>query len=176
MREMPPAVTDGQRDDGLAAVGERRAADEVHLPADARVEPLADRVGADLAGEVHLDGAVDGGDARVAPDDRRVVHVGDVEHLDERVVVDEVVEPPRAHREAGDDLARVHALRSPVTTPRSTRSTTPSENISVWTPSRWWSSRAAQHRVGDGADAHLQRGAVLDQLRDVVPDGAVHRR
>ncbi len=32
-----------------------------------------------------------------------------------------------------------------------------------------------QHAVGDGADAHLQRGAVLDQFRHERPDPARHR-
>ena len=52
-----------QRDDRLAARRERRAADEVHLPADAGVDAVADRVGADLAGEVDLERRVDRDDA-----------------------------------------------------------------------------------------------------------------
>jgi hypothetical protein len=88
----------GEGDDGLAALGERGGADEVHLAAHARVELVADRVGAHLPGEVHLHGAVDGGDLGVAPDDLDVVHVGHVEHGHLRVVVEEVVEAPGARR------------------------------------------------------------------------------
>ena len=55
MRDSPDAGARGQGDDGLAALRERRAADEVHLPADAGVLQVADRVGADLPGEVHLE-------------------------------------------------------------------------------------------------------------------------
>ena len=51
--------------DGSAMIGlppsERRTAHEVHLPADAGILAHAHRVGAHLAGQVDLDGAVDGG-------------------------------------------------------------------------------------------------------------------
>ncbi len=44
----------------------------------------------------------------------------------------------------------------------------PSENISVCTPRSRLSLRSRQHRVGDGADAHLQGRAVLDEIGDVA--------
>ena len=47
------------------------------------------------------------------PDDVRVVREVDRAHLDHRVVVDEVVEPPRAHQECGHDLAAVALLARP---------------------------------------------------------------
>ena len=100
----------GEGDDGLAPLGERRAADEVHLAADARVLPVPDGVGADLAGEVHLEGAVDGADLGVELDDGRIVDVAEVEHRHGGVVVEEVVEPARAQGEPGDDLAVVQLL------------------------------------------------------------------
>ena len=50
MREtFPPAAVEGSAMIGLPPLRERRAADEVHLPADARVDAVADRVGAHLA-------------------------------------------------------------------------------------------------------------------------------
>ena len=89
---------------------ERGAADEVHLAADAAVDPVADRVGDDLAGQVDLDRRVDGGHPAERPDDVGVVGEVDRAHLDHRVVVDEVVQPPRAHHERGHDLAAVALL------------------------------------------------------------------
>ena len=47
-------------DDGAAFRRERGATHEVDLAADAAVEAMPDRVGDDLAGEVDLDGRVDG--------------------------------------------------------------------------------------------------------------------
>ena len=44
---------------GLPPAAARRAADEVHLPADAREEPAAERVGRDLAREVDRERRVD---------------------------------------------------------------------------------------------------------------------
>ena len=48
-----------QRDDGFAVVRPRRAAVEVHLAADAGEELRAQRVGADLAGQIHLQRHID---------------------------------------------------------------------------------------------------------------------
>ena len=103
---VPSGGRRGQRDDRPALTGERGAADEVHLAADARVEPLADRIGDDLAGEVDLDRGVDGDHPLEGPDHVGVVGEVDRPHLDHRVVVDEVVQPLRAHDEGRHDLAR----------------------------------------------------------------------
>ena len=54
-RRVPSLAVEGSAMIGLPLLGQRRAADEVHLAADAAVEPAADRVGADLAGEIDLD-------------------------------------------------------------------------------------------------------------------------
>src|SRR5690606_5463646 len=60
-----------QRDDGAPAGGERGAADEVHLTADTGDHARADRVGADLAGEVDLYGRVERDDVGVLADHAR---------------------------------------------------------------------------------------------------------
>ena len=65
----------------------------------------------------------------------RVVGEVDGTHLDHRVVVDEVVDP--ASSPSGTPvtiLPRLRSLAAPVIAPASTRSTTESVNISVWTP------------------------------------------
>src|SRR5687767_12101379 len=163
----------GERDDGLAALGERRAADEVHLAADARELPRADGVGADLTRQVNLDGRVDGRHLRVAADDRRVVDVGDVEHRHLRVIVHEVIKPARAEDEARDELAGVDALlRAVDDAPFDEAHHAVGEHLGVDAEVAVRVERA-QHSVGDGADAHLERRAVLDEPRDVAADGAL---
>ena len=97
----------------------------------------------------------------------RVVDVVDRQHLHGAVVV-------RASRRAAGCRARTSprpccgrsCLRVPVTTPRSTRSTTPSESSSVWMPRSRWSRSAPSTALGIAADADLQRGAVGDPLDD----------
>ncbi len=94
MREtVPPAAVEGRAMIALALVGQRSAADEVHLAADAAVHALADRVGTHLAGQVDLDRRVDRDHALEAADDRRVVGVLGRTHLDHRVVVGPAIEP-----------------------------------------------------------------------------------
>ena len=67
------AVFRGRRqgDDGFAALAHGRAADEIDLTADAAVEAITKRIGDDLPGQVHLDGAVDRDHVVVARDVRR---------------------------------------------------------------------------------------------------------
>ena len=95
----------GQRDDRPAAPRARRAADEVDLASEARVDRAAHRVGAHLAGEVHRDRRVDRDHAVVLGDHERVVDVVARVELDERVVVEEAEGPLRAEHERRDDLA-----------------------------------------------------------------------
>ena len=107
---VPPAAVEGSAMIGPALRGERRAAHEVHLAADARVERVADRVGDDLAGQVDLDRGVDRDHPAERADDVGVVREVDRPHLDHRVVVDELVQAGRAHEERRDDLAAVALL------------------------------------------------------------------
>ncbi len=76
-RDRPARPGRGHGHDRLAAATARRAADEVHLPADAAVEPEPDRVGADLPGQVDLQTAIDGDHVVVLGDDERVIGVID---------------------------------------------------------------------------------------------------
>ncbi len=148
--------------------GERRATHEVHLAADAAVEPRADGLRADLAGEINLDGAIDRDHALELANDERVVGVVGGPHLDHRVVVYEVQQTSRAHDKArhnppwvallaraGDDAALdeiehtigehlgMHAQVAPV-------------------------SERLERRVRNRADAELQGRAILDQLGDIA--------
>jgi hypothetical protein len=97
-------------DDRLAVRGARRAAVEVDLPADARVELAAQRVGGHLPGEVDLEGDVDRHLAVLATDDERIVHVLRRVEREGRVVVHVVVETAAAEAEAGHHLVAVDRL------------------------------------------------------------------
>ena len=81
--------TAGEGDDRLATLGGHGAADEIHLPTDARNHPVPDRVGAHLAGEIHFDRRVDRRHFWIAIDDGDAVHVADVVLGNGRIVVDD---------------------------------------------------------------------------------------
>ena len=103
-------------------------------------------------------------------DDEGVVGVLGRVELDDRVVVDEVVERAACPcTKLATILPGWSVLRALVMTPASTSGITPSENISVWMP-RSCRSPVAQHGVRDLADAELEGRAVLDEVGDVAPD------
>jgi hypothetical protein len=165
------AARDGE--DGLAALGQRGTAQEVHLPADARDHARPDGVGAHLTGQVDLDGGVDGAHLRVARDHGGVVHVGDVELQHVGVVVDEVEQPARAGDEAADDATAVDLLLRVVDGARQDqveRAVGPHLGVDAQVTV---AMQRAAHRVGDRADAHLQGGAVVDEAGDVASDGVL---
>ena len=70
-------------------------------------------------------------------------------------------------------LPRFRSLRLPVTTPASTRSTTVSVNISVWTPRSCLPISAAPTRPGC-ADPELERRAIRDEVGHVAADSPLH--
>ena len=109
-RDRPPLAVDGRAMIARPSDASAGAPDEVHLAADPAVQPVTDRVGDDLAGQVDLDRRVDGDHPAERPDDVGVVGEVDRAHLDHRVVVDEVVQPLGAHQERGHDLAPVALL------------------------------------------------------------------
>ena len=109
----------------------------------------------------------------VSANDRRVVGVVDRMHVDHRVVVDPVVEPLAAHQEGGDDLARMERLGGAGDDPRLDQ-----VEQAIGEHLRMDSEVALvihgrQGSVGDAADAQLQRGAVLDQISDVLADASL---
>lgn len=168
-------VRDGwQCDDGFAATVEAfsGSSDEVDLSTEAGVHAGADRVGADLAGQVDLDARVDGGHFRVLADDFGVVDVVDLQHLDERVVVDEVVELLGAHEETADDSAAVDlllvvrdaSLLHQIHDATGEHLAVDSEILVV--------VQLGENGVGDVANAHLEGCTVLDEvLGDPLADG-----
>ena len=71
---------------------------------------VADRVGAHLARQVHLQGGVDRHHLVLPADDARVVDVLRGVEGEGGIVVDEIVELLRAQAEAGHHLAAVQGL------------------------------------------------------------------
>ena len=175
MREtVPPAAVDGRAMIGLPPARQGGAPDEVHLPANARVDAKADRVGTDLTGQVDLERRVDRHDLVVLADQRRVVGAVAGMELDERVVVHEVVEALGADDEARDDASGVDALAPVGDDARLDQiDDAVREHLGV-DAEVVLVVEAAQHGVRDCADAHLQRRAVLDQRGDVLADGLLH--
>src|SRR5262245_53377172 len=90
-------------DDGLAAPGSRRATDETRLRRHPAVEFSFKLVDADLARQVDCEGLGDRYHARLTGDLFRIAHLIDRQELKARIVVYQVVEPPRPQAVAGDD-------------------------------------------------------------------------
>ena len=91
MREMVPFFAVEE----IAMIGlpplERDApAQEIDLPADAAVELVADRIGADLSGQIDLQRGIDRDHVVVARDQPGIVGVGRGMEFEDRIVVDEV--------------------------------------------------------------------------------------
>ena len=159
-----------QGDDRAALAGKRRTTNEVHLAADPGIHPMADAVRHDLAGQVDLDGRVDRGHPAERPDDVRVVREVDGSHLDHRVVTHEVVDALRSHQERGDDLAAVAFLAAPVDHPAFDEIDDDiGEHLGVDAEVALVHERRA-HRRRDPADAHLDRGAIGNEIRHELPD------
>ena len=91
MREMVSVLRGRRdRDDGLAALGTRCAAQKIHLPANAAVELVADRIRADLPGKIDLQRRIDGDHVVVAGDQAGIVDIGGRMEFEDRIVVDEI--------------------------------------------------------------------------------------
>ena len=104
---------------------------------------------------------------------RGIVHVAHRPQLERCVLVEEVVQPLVPSANVPTVLVRLSCLATPVTTPRSTRSITPSEISSVCTPRSLVTRAGRQDRVRDRSDAGLHRGAVGDPLGDERGDAAI---
>ena len=162
-----------QRDDRLAAARARRAVHEIHLAADARVDRVPDRVGADLAGKVDLDCRIDRGHAVVLADDRDVIRAIAGMELDQRVVVDEVVEAAGAGDERGNRAPGMDSLEpigddaalDQIDQPIGKHLGVDAELVLVGQPS--------QDSIRNPANPQLQRRAVLDEAGDQLADAAL---
>ena len=128
------------------------------------------RVGADLAGEIDLDRGVDRHHPLDLADGVGVVRAVAGQKLHERIVVDEVVEPPRAADEARHDPARADRLAAVGDhAGLDERDDAVGEHLGVDAEVAV-AAEPGEDGVGDAADAELQAGAVLDESGHVVAD------
>jgi len=131
---------------------------------------VADRVGTDLPGEIDFKPRVDRHHLVEFPDEIRIVRAIAGVKLDERVVIDEVVEPAAADHEARDRSARMDRLARVRHRPRLDQPHdavgehlgVDAEIVPLLEP--------GEHSVGDPANAELQAGAIFNERGDVRPD------
>ena len=129
----------------------------------------------DLTRHVDFERAIDRDEAAEIAKHQRVMGIGRRAELDRRVAVGEAVEPrgSHQHRRHGDgrvdllvsvvDDARLHQIGDPVADgPRMDAYT-----LLV--------AERAGHRLGNRAEAKLNRRAIRDQPGDMIGDGAVNR-
>src|SRR6266536_926098 len=164
----------GDRDDRLAALGAGGAAQEVNLSADAAVELVPDGIGADLAGEVDLQGGVDSDHAVIAGDQDGIVDVGGGVEFKDRVVVDEIENTLGAKNESDDDFARLEVLALASDDAGFDQRDDSVGDQFAMNGEILAVGEQGKNGVGDAADAGLEHGAVFDQAGHVAGDGGVH--
>ncbi len=172
---LPPHGRRRQRDDRHAALRARGAANEIELPAESAVGPRAQRIGAHLPGQIHLQRGVDGDHAIVLRDDEWIVGVArstgtrscGFSWMKSNSLC--VPSTKAAHRLAAMqrfalavDYARFHQIDDAVRTHFGVNT----EVVLV--------AEAMQHRFGDAADAGLQRCAIGNERGHVARDAQVH--
>ena len=173
-RHRAPLRRRGQRDDRLALAAHRGAADEVHLAADARMDPVPERVGTHLPGEVDLEGRVDRDHPIDLADRQRVVRAVARMELHERVVVHEVEDASRARHEARDDAPRVDRLEAVADhAGLDERHDAVGEHLGV-DPEIVPVAEPREHGVGDAADPQLQARPVDHEVGHVPGDAVLH--
>src|SRR5262245_21861370 len=100
----------GEADNGLAAGGSRRAADEADLRGYTAVELAFELVDADLARQVDREGLGDRDHVGLPSDLLGIAYLIDRQEHETRIVTHEVVEPPRPQTVAGDDTTAMARL------------------------------------------------------------------
>src|SRR5437867_11570066 len=77
---------------------------EIHLPANPTILEGANRLGTDLPGQVHLQGAIDGHKMVELANDLGVVGVGNRVHRDHGIIIQKVHQAARPHDKTGNGL------------------------------------------------------------------------
>ena len=165
----------GQRHDGQAAAAARCAAQKVDRTAHGTHIHTGGHLGVDLAGQVHLDGRVDGGQLVAGGEHLGVVGVVGAAQCKLGVAVRPAAHFLAAHQDAANAHAGVQALlRVGQHTGLGQGSDAVAHRTAVQ-PQVAVAMQRGQHGLGQVADAQLQRGAVLDQRGDMARDGLLHR-
>ena len=89
-----------------------RTLEKVYLSADSAVLLCADRFGADLASQIHLQGTIDGHHPVKLTDILDIVGVADRTQLNYGIIIQKVQQAARPDRKAGDDLATIDLFTS----------------------------------------------------------------
>src|ERR1700690_4241835 len=166
----------GQGDDGDSALRAGGAANEIHLASDAAVGQVADRIGADLAGQIHLQRRVDGHHAVVLRDDEWIVGVSRGVELEDGVVVDELEKPAGSEDEGRDHLVRVDGLALVVHHAKLDQvDQLIGDHLAVNAQVLVVAQRQ-QHRFGNPSDAGLKHGDVGDDPGNVGRYGVMDGR
>ena len=162
-----------QRNDGTAALGQVCAAHKVHLTADAGNLAQADCLGTDLPLQIDLDAGVNGNHVVVLRDNGRIVADIHWKHVNNRVIVHEIVQFSRAHQEGDAHLADVALLALAVNVAVfKQRQHAVRDHLSVQAEVVLVAEERAD-RIRHRTDAELQAVTVAHEFGNVLADGAV---
>ena len=155
---------------GLPPLERDSSAQEIHLPADSAIELVADRVGADLPGQIDLHCGVDRHHIVIAGDESGIVGVGRGMKLEDGIVVDKLKQALGAQRESQNDLARLEVFpRSGQDARFNQRDHAVRYQFAV-NGQIFPVHQQGQYRIGDSADAGLQNRAIFNQAGNVARD------
>ncbi|MCY1352654.1 hypothetical protein D9M69_389640 [compost metagenome] len=165
----------GQGDDGQAATAARGAAQEVHRATHgADIDP-GGHFGIHLSGQVDLDRRVDRRELVDAGQHLGVMRVAGFAQLQLRVAVGPAAQALAAHQDAADADAGIDALaRVGQHAGLGQRGNAVPDRAAVQAQVAAVMQRG-HHGLGQVADAHLQRGAILHPARDMARDRLLRR-
>ena len=173
-RNLPILCSGGHRDDGLTAFATRGTANEIDLATNAAVEIGADGIGADLAGNIDLQGGIDGHHFVICGNDVGVVGVATGMKLEHRVVVDKIEELLGAQNKTQNNFPAMDRLHAAVDDSRfDQRDGAIAEHLCV-DAKILVIRQFQQHRIGNRADPQLQSGAFFHQAGDILADRMVN--
>ena len=100
----------GKGQNRFSTTGERCPPDKIHLSSDAGIDRRTKRIRADLPGQIHLQGTVDGHEPIKLPQQIGVVRHITGKKFHQRVVIDKIKEPSATRDETGDNATRENAF------------------------------------------------------------------
>src|SRR5208282_4084370 len=151
----------------------RGSTKEVNLPANAAIELGPNRIGADLAGQVDLQGRVNSHHLVVASDESGIVGIGRGMELEDGIVVHEVEQFLRSQCKSEDDLPRFEGLaRARDHTSFNQRNHSIRDEFAVH-GEVFAIVEEGKHRVWNAADPSLQYCSIFDESRYIARDGDV---
>ena len=147
---------------------------KLRLGGHAAIELAVELVGADLARQIDDEGLRERRHFVVLRHHRRIGHIFDWPELEQRIVVEKIVEPARADGEARDDLAGMQRLVAPgddALLDEIENGVGDQVGVNAEIAAM---VEMLQRLVRNAPEIDMQRGAVLDDLRDVAGDPFGH--